>query len=119
MTEKPRPLLTQLKLWMRQATPEEQEILASRAGTSRGMLYQVSGGFRSFSPEKAAEIERATKVMHRASKGRLPRLYRTDLAEACAMCEYAQKCLGAAAVRADFPIVDDVTFIAEESGLTD
>lgn len=117
-----KPNLTQLKLFMRAATPEEQETLARRADTSRGMLYLVSSGHRNFSPEKAAKIERATKVMNRASRGRLPRLYRTDLAAACAACEYAQKCLGSAAVRADFPIVDDVVFAASddtEGGATD
>ena len=114
-----RPRLTQLKLWMRQATPDEQETLAKRAGTSRGMLYLVSSGHRNFSPEKAAQIERATKVMHRASKGRLPLIYRTDLAAACAGCEYAQKCLGAAAMRAEFPIVGDGAFAADESSATD
>jgi len=70
----------------------------------------VSSGHRNFSPEKAAEIERATKVMARASRGRLPRLYRTDLAAACANCEYAQKCLGSTAMRAEFPLVDDAVF---------
>lgn len=113
------PKLTQLKIFMRAATPDEQETLAKRAGTSRGMLYLVSSGHRNFGPEKAAEIERVTRVMHRASKGRLPRIYRTDLASACAACEYAQKCLGSAAVRSEFPIVDNVVFENEESGLID
>jgi hypothetical protein len=35
--------------------------------------------------------------MARSSKGRLPRLYRTDLSDACANCDYARKALGARA----------------------
>lgn len=99
------PKLTQLKLFMRVATVEEQETLARYAKTSRGMLYLVAGGHRNFSAAKAGLIEAATAVMHKASKGRLPRLYRSDLAEACAQCQYAQKCLGGLAMRAEFPIV--------------
>ena len=97
------------KLWMRAATPEEQELLAKRVGTTRSYLYHLAGEFRSASPEMAGGIERATTEMHKASRGRLPRVYRTDLAKACAGCEFAQKCLGAAAVRAEFPLVSDDT----------
>ena len=91
---------------MSAATVEEQETLATRVGTTRGMLYQYAGGHRTASAERAGAIERATAEMHRASKGRLPKVYRTDLAEACLTCEYAQKCLGAKAVVSEFPIVD-------------
>ena len=97
--------MTILKTWMMAATPEEQEAMARMAGTSRGMLYQVSGGFREFSAGAAGRIERATAKMHNLSNGRLPKLYRTDLAKACAQCQYAEKCLGLEAVRAEFPIV--------------
>lgn len=101
--------LTILKLWMRAATAEEQEILAKRVGTTRTYLYHIAGEFRSASPELAASIERVTADMHKASRGRLPRIYRTDLATACAGCEFAQKCLGPAAMRAEFPLVSDDT----------
>ncbi len=97
------------KLWMRAATASEQELLAKRVGTTRTYLYHIAGNFRSASPELAAAIERATTEMHKASNGRLPRIYRTDLATACASCEFAQKCLGAAAVRAEFPLVSEDT----------
>jgi hypothetical protein len=91
--------------WMRAATADEQELLAVNAGTTRGHLYQVSNGHRYFSPEKAADVARESEKMHRASGKRLPILYVTDLADACAKCQYAQKCLGSAAVRADFSVV--------------
>lgn len=103
-----RPKMNLLKVWMRAATAQEQETLAREAGTTRPMLYQVAGGHRNFSPEKAGEIERAAAVMAKASKGRLPALYRTDLSTACAKCSYARSCLGPIAERGDFPIVEDV-----------
>lgn len=93
------------KSWLKAATPDEQKLLAHRAGTSRAYLYHLSGGFRSAAPELAAAIERETAAMHKASKGRLPLIYRTDLAKACANCSFAQQCLGAAAVRAEFEMV--------------
>ena len=97
--------LTRLKIWMAAATPDEQELLAVRVGTSRGMLYQYSNGNREVSAARAGQIEAATKAMSRASKGRLPALYRTDLTQACRDCEYARKCLGPIAVASEFPIV--------------
>ena len=99
-----------VKLWMKASTAAEQEVLASKAGTSRAYLYHLSASeektyAREPKPKLAAAIERVTAEMHKASKGRLPRIYRTDLVTACRECEFAQKCLGAAAVRSDFPIV--------------
>ena len=94
-----------VKQWMSLATPEEQQLLAERAGTSRGYLYQLAGGHRQASAELGAAIERETKVMARASKGRLPAVYRTDIVSACRACEFAQKCLGERAVVSEFPIV--------------
>ena len=98
--------ITPMKAWMSAATVDEQETLAARVGTTRGMLYQYAGGHRTASADRAGAIERATAEMHKASKGRLPRVYRTDLAEACLQCEYARKCLGSQAVVSEFPIVD-------------
>ena len=73
-------------------------------------------------PGRRGEIERATKAMAKASKGRLPVVYRTDVVEACRGCEYAQKCLGERAVASHFPIVDPrpgELFAESEGGLTD
>jgi len=94
-----------VKQWMRAATPDEQKVMAEALGTSRQMLYQISGEHATVSAERAVRMEHQATAMHKASKGRLPRIYRTDLCEACRACEFAQRCLGAAAVRADFPIV--------------
>ncbi len=91
---------------MSAATPDEQELLATKVGTTRGMLYQLSGGHRQTSAAMAGKIEAATTEMHKHSKGRLPKVYRTDLCAACRECQYAAKCLGTRAVVSDFPIVD-------------
>ncbi len=99
--------ITSMKNWMAVATVVEQETLAARVGTTRGMLYQYAGGHRTASAERAGAIEKATGEMHRASKGRLPKIYRTDLSEACLQCSYAQRCLGERAVVSEFPIVDE------------
>ena len=98
--------ITSMKNWMAVATVTEQETLAARVGTTRGMLYQYAGGHRTTSAERAGAIERATAEMHKSSKGRLPKIYRTDLAEACLQCSYAQKCLKGQAIVSEFPIVD-------------
>lgn len=95
-----------LKLWMRTASPAERDRLAARVKTSRGNLEQYAGGFRQPSALRGAVIERATAEMHRTSKGRLPKVYRTDLVKACRQCEFAEKCLGKAViVRAEFEVV--------------
>lgn len=99
--------ITSMKNWMSVATVDEQITLAARVGTTRGMLYQYAGGHRTASADRAGAIERATAEMHKASRGRLPKIYRTDLAEACLQCEYAQRCLKGQAVISEFPIVDD------------
>ena len=83
-----------LKIWIALASADEQHVLAERVGTSRATLYQYANGHRQCSAERAGEIERVTAEMARASKGRLPRIFRTDLADACAQCDYARKCLG-------------------------
>jgi hypothetical protein len=95
-----------MQVWMSAATADEQTLLAAKAGTTRGHLYQLSGGHRQSSAVMAGKIETATAEMHKASKSRLPRVYRTDLCEACRGCAYAAKCLGTRAVVSDFPIVD-------------
>jgi len=98
--------ITPMRAFMAAATPDEQNVLASRSGTTRGHLYQLAGGHRQASAELAGRIEAATAAMHKASKGRLPAIVRTDLCEACRGCQYAAKCLGERAVVSDFPIVN-------------
>jgi len=111
-----------LKQWMRAAEPAEQELMAAAIGTSRGMLYQysnVDSTDRWPDTERAVLIERQAEKMHKASGGRLPLIYRTDLSEVCRGCEFAQKCLGAKALRADFPIVTKEMVEAAGPGVGD
>jgi hypothetical protein len=100
------------KLWMRAATPVEQGVLATALGSSREYLYQLSGGFRRASPERGAAIEEVSARMHDISDGRLPKIYRTDLVDACRNCEFAKRCLGPAATRAEFQIVTEARMAA-------
>lgn len=98
-----------IKQWMRLASTEEQEQLAKLAGTKRPYLYHLAGEKnkaykREPMPKLAIALEAASAVLRKQSKGRLPLIYRTDLVTACRECSFAQKCLGAAAVRSDFPI---------------
>ena len=89
--------MSQLKAWMLLATPDEQRALAEAAGTTRPYLYHLandkSGYGRSASPELARRLEMAAGPIN-ANNPHLPRLLRTDLAQACRGCEYAAKCLG-------------------------
>jgi hypothetical protein len=93
-----------LKNWMTAANADEQEQLAKLAGTSRQYLRLLSADGKSYQrhaePGLAAAIEEASIAMHKSTRGRLPRLYRTDLAQTCAGCPYARQCLGATARRA-------------------
>lgn len=97
--------ITSIKAWMSAATVAEQETLAEAVGTSRGTLYQYASGHRACSAERAGQIEAVTAVMHKASKGRLPKIVRTDLSATCRACQYAAKCLGERAIVSEFPIV--------------
>lgn len=107
------------KIWMRAATPGEQDLLAAQLGTSRNMLYQISGGFKPVSTERGVAIEKLTERMHIASIGRLPRIYRTDMVEACRNCEFARQCLGASADRAEFKVVTADEMSESEGGHLD
>lgn len=104
-----------LHLWMRAATPDEQRLLAQKAGTTRAMLYQYANHLttkRRPSPEKAHAISAASIEMSKASRGRLPALYVTDLCAACQGCPYAQQVLKEKAVRAEFPVVTSESLAA-------
>lgn len=104
--------MNRLKQWMDAASGPEQEELARRAATSRQYLYRLAAPgdllyAREARPALAAAIEEATALMHRESKGRLPRVYRTDLNSACRGCAFAAKCLGNAIVPAEFKVIND------------
>lgn len=94
-----------LKRWMNAAIAEEWRELARGAGTTPGTLDQYAGRHRNPSAERAIAIEKAAAPITKRSNGRLPRLLRTDMAVACAGCEFARKCLGMAAVASDFDSV--------------
>jgi len=94
--------MTAMKIWMQAASPEQQSDLAKRSGTSRPYLYHLAGGFRDASAELAQRIEKAALDMHRETRGKLPKVYRTDLNAACRGCDFAHKCLGGRAVASDF-----------------
>lgn len=101
-----------IKQWMRLSTTEEQEELARLAHTSRAYLYHLSANAdrpyaREPQPKLAIALEEATTILYARTKGRLPKVYRTDLVSSCRNCAFAQRCLGPAAVRSDFPIESD------------
>jgi hypothetical protein len=104
--------ITPMKAWLNQATAAERALLAQNTGTSAAYLSHLAVNDdklykREPKPALAAAIERETKAMAKASRGRLPIVYRTDLVTACRECEYAKKCLGEKATASHFPIVTD------------
>jgi hypothetical protein len=106
----PDTTITLMKTWLNAATTAERELLAQRVGTSSQYLGHIAVNDdrdykREPKPALAAAIERETKAMSKASKGRLPVVWRTDLVTACRNCEFAKRCLGAAAEASHFPIV--------------
>lgn len=109
-----------IKAWMRLASVPEQQRLAELAGTSHQYLFRLANSgtnyARSAKAELAANIEAASVVLNRESKGRLPKLYRTDVNDTCRACPYANRCLGERAVASHFDVVQHV---GEESGHAD
>ena len=104
--------ITPLMAWLRAATPDEAELLAQRAGTSAAYLRHLAAPDdraykRQPSVALAGAIERETRAMAKASKGRLPEVLRTDLLEACRECPYAKRCLGERALIGAFDVVDE------------
>jgi len=93
-------IITALKSWMRASTNDEKKLLADRIGLeSPAYLHHLAADdskryAREPNPTQAANIERETKSMNRASKGRLPVVYRTDLNSHCRGCDFARRCLG-------------------------
>ena len=99
--------MNQLKLWMQAASVDQQVDLAARAGTTRDYLYHLSADpdkkyARDANPGLAARIEQASLALSKETKGKLPKVYRTDLNSTCRGCEFAAKCLGPVAVRSQF-----------------
>lgn len=91
-----------LKTWMMAATPSEQQRLADAVcNGSRPYLYQLANEHTKPKAETASEIERLTARMNRETNGRLPVVWRAQIAPACASCEYARKCMAEAGVALD------------------
>lgn len=91
--------ITPLKQWLRAATPADLAALAAAVGTSALYIRHLSAGedklyHREPRAALAAAIERETLAMSKASAGRLPVVYRTDLNSTCRQCAFARKCLG-------------------------
>lgn len=99
------------KQWMSLATSAEIDELAASAGTSRAYLYALASEGKSYSREAdnglAGRIERAAEGITRRAGGRLPKVLRTDLNAECRVCSYAEKCLGADAIKSHFRVLDD------------
>lgn len=96
-----------LRVWLRNATKEERRALAAAAGTSETYLYCIAAEEgakhkRYATSELAIAIEKAARPITATSEGRLPEVLRVDVSATCRECEFAQKCLGAKAVAADF-----------------
>lgn len=106
--------ITPMRAWLKAATVDERETLARRANTSAQYLAHLAvNDDKRYKREPkialAAAIERETKAMAKASKGRLPVVLRTDLVEGCRQCEYARRCLGERAIASEFPIVTEMS----------
>lgn len=91
--------ITPLKQWLRAAQPADLAALAKAVGTSELYIRHLSADeskryHREAKPALAAAIERETLAMSKASGGRLPVVYRTDLNGTCRQCAFARKCLG-------------------------
>lgn len=112
-SENPVSSITPLKAWIMAATSDERELLAQRVGTSVQYIGHLAvNDDKQYKREPkaslAAAIERETKARNKASKGRLPVVYRTDLNATCRGCEFARKCLGdEVVVRSEFPVVSN------------
>ena len=90
-----------LKSWMAVATAQEQQTLATLAGTSRAYMYTVANagstkrkvsGKRIISADLAGRMARAATGFLLAILP-LPEMLRTDLSPTCGDCEYAKRCL--------------------------
>lgn len=96
-------MIDTLHTWLLAASRDEQQQLADAATNgSVNALFQYALGHRNPSAEKAGLIETAAEPISRRSKGRLPRILRTDLSAACRECPYARRCLGVSASAGDF-----------------
>lgn len=93
--------MNQLRIWMHSASLEERQALAELAGTSVGTLNQIAGGYRTNGEAivragLARKLEQAAAVLNKRNSA-LPPLNRTDLSPECRECDFAIRCMSAAA----------------------
>lgn len=73
--------MTPLADWLRKASPQERERLATLAGTDVGYLYSLAGLHRKKpGADLAFNIEDASRTLHEETNGRLPILTARELA---------------------------------------
>ena len=76
---------TPLAEWLRKATPEQRERLATLTGTSVNYCYQVASCRREPKVGLALRIEDGTRLLHEETMGVLPVVTARQLAEAWAL----------------------------------
>lgn len=69
----------QLKTFLKNATPDERELVAKQCGTSVEYLYQIAGKHRRASPELATDIELETTALAKKHDDRLGSVSRVSL----------------------------------------
>lgn len=78
--------------WYDKATPEQRKMLANKAKTKPEQLRHIRKARRGVSAMLAIKIERASVALERVTE--LPPIHREDLADGCAVCEFAKACRG-------------------------
>lgn len=76
---------TPLAAWMRAATPDQRERLATLSGTSVNYLWQIATCRRMPNVALAVGIEDASKVLRAESKRKLPLVTAREIATMCAV----------------------------------
>jgi hypothetical protein len=80
-------ITTPLTEWLRAATPEQRDRMATLAGTTVGYVYQLAGCSRgkAMTADLAFRMEDAMKTLHAESDGALPVVSARELSCMCAL----------------------------------
>jgi hypothetical protein len=76
---------TPLAAWLRAASPDQRERLATLAGTSVSYLWQIATCRREPSVSLALGIEDGTRLLRAESRRKLPLVTARELATMCAL----------------------------------
>jgi len=76
---------TPLAAWLRAASPDQRERLATLAGTSVSYLWQIATCRREPSVSLALGIEDGTRALRTESRRKLPLVTARELATMCAL----------------------------------